>query len=114
MKVPEDRFLEKNGETYQKCITCCEYKKLSLKYFYKSDRFRTGLMSRCIECVLENDKRKPINRQGFSDNMKKWERESLEYVLKDIMGYELHNPDNPVSQQFYKIAKEKYGFDFGY
>lgn len=114
MKTPQDRFLEKNGEIYQKCITCQEFKILSPKYFYKSPRFRTGLMSRCIECVLENDKRKDIKRTGFSDNMKKWEREGLEFVLRDVMGYEIHNPDNPVSKQFYKIAKEKYGFDFDY
>lgn len=100
-KYPED--YSENGISYRYCSICEE--------FHDIDRFyatNNRILRMCKEQYAIKNRASVQKHRGLEETHNKDIKSEAERVLT-VLGFELHNDDNPIHEQFNRRIERKYG-----
>lgn len=98
---PED--YTENNITYRYCSGCEEFHNIE-EFYYTQDR----LQRICKEKYSIRNRESVKKHRGLEETHNQDVKSEAERVLT-VLGFELHNDDNPIHEQFNRRIERKYG-----
>lgn len=100
-KYPED--YTENNVIYRYCSVCDEFH--NIEEFYTTNN---RILRMCKEQFLIKNRESVQKHRGLEETHNQDVKSQAERVLT-VLGFELHNDDNPVHEQFKRRIERKYG-----